>query len=217
MGYVMAGLTLAGFVVVSVLVTGGDTAILDRDLMLGIATWHADGLTLLMQTLSHIGGTIAVAAVAGLGSAWLFVKGHKRAALRLAATIAACAVVIVVTKIIFERPRPDVFPWLDHPSGDSFPSGHSLAGVLFFPLIALTARDVYRTPGWLVALALVLGLAIGLSRVYLGVHWPTDVLGGFALGLALLALALRFPVAPGADGKISRQVRGAVSHGSEGV
>ncbi|MCC6622689.1 MAG: phosphatase PAP2 family protein [Deltaproteobacteria bacterium] len=196
MGYIVAGATLVVFVVIAVLVTGGTTAALDRDVMLGVATLHADGLTVLMQALSHIGGTLGVGIVAALGSLGLYLKGQRRAALRLAGTIAASAVVIVVTKLLFERPRPDVFPWLDHPSGDSFPSGHSLAGVLFFPLIAVTSHEVFGTPRWLIVLGLALGLAIGLSRIYLGVHWPTDVLGGFALGVMLLVLATRFRVRP---------------------
>jgi len=212
MPYALAALALAVFATLSVLVTGGSTAGLDRDIMLGAATLHADALTVLMQILSHVGGTIAVAAVAGLGSLGLWLQGYRRAALRLAGALAVGALVIVLTKLVFERPRPDVFAWLDHPSGESFPSGHSLAGVFFFPLLAQTARDVYRAPRWLVIVALVLGVLIGLSRIYLGVHWPTDVLGGFVLGLALLALVTRVHVretrAPGER---------TVSPGAEGV
>ncbi len=90
------------------------------------------------------------------------------------------------------RPRPRLWPWLVSASGAAMPSGHALASAAFYPLLGhVLARwhppgaRVYRAVGWL------LPLVIGCGRVYLGVHWPSDVLVGWLLGALLGGLAWR--------------------------
>jgi len=94
-------------------------------------------------------------------------------------------------KVVVARPRPHLWPWLIAPSGYAFPSGHALASATFYPLLA---RDVGRRwpAGRLLAwsLAFLLALFIGVGRLYLGVHWPSDVVAGWALGAGQTALAL---------------------------
>lgn len=102
-------------------------------------------------------------------------------------------------KRLFARPRPALWPrletWLPLAGADSFafPSGHALAAATFYPLLAyVLARDL---PPRLRRAALLAGallaLWIGLGRLYLGVHWPTDVLAGWALGAVQAAVAIR--------------------------
>jgi undecaprenyl-diphosphatase len=92
-----------------------------------------------------------------------------------------------VLKELFDRPRPDLVPHGSYVYTASFPSGHSmLAAIVYLTLGALLARSQGRkvVKAYLLLLASVLTIAVGISRVYLGVHWPTDVLAGWTAGTA---------------------------------
>ncbi|WP_010531388.1 phosphatase PAP2 family protein [Lentibacillus jeotgali] len=96
-------------------------------------------------------------------------------------------------KSIFERPRPEL-EHLVQVSSDSFPSGHSMNSIAFFGFLAyllhLKLKDSRKLSRWVWASAVVLIGLIGLSRVYLGVHYPLDVVGGFLAGGAWLLLSI---------------------------
>ena len=122
------------------------------------------------------------------GALWLIWRGRRwRAALGYVLGCLASLTLVTVLKDGFGRVRPELVPWLDGPTNASFPSGHSANTLVIVLLFALLAG---RGPA--VAAALLFGLAMGISRVFLGVHWPSDVLGGWLIGggVALLALAL---------------------------
>lgn len=102
-------------------------------------------------------------------------------------------------KLALARPRPQVTPWLVHPRDFSFPSGHALGTAMVFSLLASMLSARYpRRRGPLFGLAALLMFYVGIGRLYLGVHWPTDVLGGWAIGLGIAALAWRVMHAWGA-------------------
>lgn len=82
-----------------------------------------------------------------------------------------------LAKLLWARERPHLVPWLDDPHDMSFPSGHA-AGTMVVLLLAALLFDRYR----LVPLAIALSLVIGLTRPMLGVHWPTDIVGGWLWG-----------------------------------
>ncbi|MGZ3346981.1 MAG: phosphatase PAP2 family protein, partial [Caulobacteraceae bacterium] len=98
-----------------------------------------------------------------------------------------------ILKGVFNRARPDFVPHGSYVYSQSFPSGHSLlSAVTFLTLAGILAgmQDRRRFKIFVFALAILLTVSVGISRVYLGVHWPTDVLGGWTLGAAF-ALAAR--------------------------
>jgi membrane-associated phospholipid phosphatase len=98
-----------------------------------------------------------------------------------------------ILKLIFHRDRP-VSPLLRAAKGFSFPSGHALMGVTFYGLLIVMVWQIVQQPWlkWTLSVFLVLLiLAIGLSRIYLRVHYASDVLAGFSVGLVWLLLSLR--------------------------
>jgi undecaprenyl-diphosphatase len=137
--------------------------------------------------------------VTNLGDAWLLTVvsiltvvalafRSRRDALFVTASVGGAAIIHYLLKALTARPRPDLSP-IYEPGGFSFPSGHSMASFCFFVAVALLVpRQLGRAR--LAAFAAV-GLTVfvvGLTRIYLGVHYPTDVLAGWTIGLAWVAL-----------------------------
>ncbi len=101
-------------------------------------------------------------------------------------------IVSQLLKIGFARPRPDLVPYGTEVFTASFPSGHAMmSAVVYLTLGALLARTESRrrVKSYVMAIAAVLTLLVGLSRIYLGVHWPSDVVAGWALGAGWAAFA----------------------------
>ena len=96
-------------------------------------------------------------------------------------------------KIAFARPRPDVLMWLTHESDLSFPSGHSMNGLFCYVLIAFLIQRYIKSNNLsnaLSAILVILVALIGITRIYLGVHYMTDVLAGWSMGIVCVTIAL---------------------------
>lgn len=139
-------------------------------------------------------GVLSFLTVAAAGLLWL--QQRRGRAVYLLAAVGSGIVLSNAAKAFFDRPRPDLVPHGALVYTASFPSGHSLmAAVVYLTLAALLARTFpqRRLRIYVISLAILVTLAVGASRVYLGVHWPTDVLAGWAAGgawaLACAALA----------------------------
>lgn len=120
-------------------------------------------------------------------------KTRKNIGIPMAITALASTGLYSVMKMLFHRPRPDVALHLINQGGYSFPSGHSMNGLVFFGILIYLIRRNCRnkkTANVLTIILLVLTFAIGFSRVFVGVHYPTDILGGWSLGLAVVMLAM---------------------------
>ncbi len=112
-------------------------------------------------------------------------KRYRMLALLAAATVGGLGVSLLL-KNLFARPRPEFASAAAHVMTASFPSGHSmLSAVVYLTLGVLLARTStqYRYKLYFLSVALVVSMLVGLSRIYLGVHYPTDVLAGWSLGL----------------------------------
>lgn len=146
-------------------------------------------LTQLALLLSFVGSAWIwiPATVLAIGILWFDARG--KAALALLASMAGAVVLDNGLKLLFHRARPLGFFAAD-PRTYSFPSGHALFAACFYGALAAVfaasiRKPVWRTAIWAAALLMILG--IGLSRMYLGVHYPSDVLAGYLTGAAWVA------------------------------
>ena len=139
-----------------------------------------------MVDFTSLGSTAVLALLTVLTTGYLLVAGKVVGAGLTPISVGGAALVMSAFKEIFERPRPDVVPHLVEVSSASFPSGHSMVSTAaYLTLAVLIAETSERRVGvYVVAVAALLCVLIGLSRVYLGVHWPTDVLAGWCAGAA---------------------------------
>lgn len=151
-------------------------------------------LTLIMRDLTSLGSTAVMTLITAVTVVYLALVGSRRmAALVLSAMLSGSALVIA-TKGLFGRARPDLTLTDLVVSGLSFPSGHtSMSAIAFLTMGALIAATQRRTREriYILLIAGLLTLLVGLSRIALGVHWATDVMGGWAFGAAWAVLWLQ--------------------------
>lgn len=175
------------------------TAQFDSYIRAAVHQWTNPALTRLMFAATWM-GSIGLAIVAVLAFALFRHFLWRRAAIWLLVTLAGAAILVIGLKTAFHRPRPVPF-FGALPETYSFPSGHSLFSFCLYGVLAGLLADRARSPLlriliWIVSATLI--FSIGLSRIYLGVHYPSDVLAGYLAGaiwvstmLALDRLRLR--------------------------
>jgi len=145
----------------------------------------------LMRDVTGFGGVAAIAGLTLLVTGFLVLDGRRAIALLVVLSVGSGILLSSVLKLGFERPRPDLVPHGSYVATSSFPSGHSMmSAIAYLTLGALLARTLARRrlKVYVLAAAVALTTGVGLSRVYLGVHWPSDVLAGWAAGAFWAAL-----------------------------
>lgn len=172
----------------------GETRHFDEVTRAAIHQFASPVLTTIMRGLSFVGSTLALTIASIAVVVCLAMRKLGREAKLFALTMLGGALLNTILKLAFKRTRPIPFFNLSTPETYSFPSGHSLMSACFFGALAalLTARIKSRRLRiiiWIVATAMF--LLIGLSRIYLGVHYTTDVIAGFAAAL-IWVLMIRF-------------------------
>ncbi|HSV04529.1 MAG TPA: phosphatase PAP2 family protein [Phenylobacterium sp.] len=197
----LAGVCIAvwGFFSVMGEVREGDTYRLDRALLLALRR-PGDlqvpiGPRWLQETardVTALGGFTVLALVVAAAFALLLIHRRRAQAWVLLAAVLLGQGLAELVKQLMGRARPDLVPHLDQVYSSSFPSGHSaMSPVVYFTLAGILAAGEPDRAAKAVILggAAALVFAIGVSRVYLGVHWPTDVLAGWAMGTAVALAA----------------------------
>ena len=213
---VIAGGILA-FLKLADIVIEGETEAFDRALLMhfrdSAAPEVAPGpawLPAVMRDITALGGVAALGLIVLFTATYFILVGKRGAALFVVVAVAGGTVLSQGLKMLFDRPRPDLVPNAPIELTASFPSGHAmLSAVTYLTLGVLLTRleAPRRVHAFFLAVAVIMTVLIGISRVYLGVHWPTDVLAGWCLGAAwallcwLLALWL--------------QRRGGIENGAE--
>jgi len=166
----------------------------DRTHMLVLAAEREPWLTWWMRLLSVAGSGLIEIPLALLIIFGLAVRKRKAEAWWYTAAALSGWALYALAKLAVQRPRPHIIPRLMHGAGwYSYPSGHSMLAPIIFGLGIIVWAAPWPSPALrraALALAALLALGIGFSRVYVGVHYPSDVVGGLLLGTAWSALAL---------------------------
>ena len=201
------GAAIWGFLALTDAVGEGETHAFDRALILALRSpadpnrlrgpaWLAEAA----RDITALGGFTVLGLVTVAALAVLLVYRRRRQAAVFAVAAVGAQGLAEAIKHVVGRPRPSFVAQYDLIASSSFPSGHSMmAPAIYFTLAAIVAAGELRPAarGLLMVGSVLLVIAVGVSRVYLGVHWPTDVVAGWTLGsaVALTAwIALRWPV-----------------------
>jgi undecaprenyl-diphosphatase len=193
--WLVAALALILFVWLAREVARGDAMRLDTPIRNAIHARSSPPLTAMMRGVSLLGSQVGLVPLGAILVWWLVAAKRRRAAVVFAAAALGAEAIDQIMKLLFHRPRPEPFFGLGSPITHSFPSGHAMVSCCFFGVLAaiLAARGAPWAPsrGRRAAIFAVAALLVGLmgfSRVYLGFHYPTDVLGGYAAAVVWLAV-----------------------------
>lgn len=146
-----------------------------------------DKMTTFIKIITWFGGTIGIPVVCLLS---LFIFRDKKINTSIVVNLIIVTIINNLIKIIFMRARPDINPLVIETSY-SFPSGHSMISMAFYGYliyIIYTHKNNIKVKWLLITLLSILILLIGISRIYLGVHYASDVIGGFCFGIAYLII-----------------------------
>ena len=163
---------------------------LDRSIYEALYAGGRPALIIFARVFTFLGEPTVLVGAGFLLAAWLWHRGRGRFALGLLLVILVGRGMAEVQKYWIARARPALEPHLVVVKTSSFPSGHATSSMIFYLTVALalTPRE-WRRPA--AGGAVLLSLLVGLSRVMLGVHWPSDVVGGWLFGLLWVLLTLR--------------------------
>jgi undecaprenyl-diphosphatase len=197
-GALLIVLAVWSFLVIANLVGSGYSRAFDERIMLALRNPQDLGdpigphwLESAVRDITSLGSYIVLTLLSLAVIAFFLMRRQYHAGLLVFLASLGGALIMQQLKELFGRPRPDLVPHLVEVGSLSFPSGHALsAATVYLTLAALLARLVEDRPLkiYLVSVAFALVFLVGMSRVYLGVHWPSDVLAGWTAGLAWASL-----------------------------
>ncbi|MBV9774152.1 MAG: phosphatase PAP2 family protein [Gemmatimonadetes bacterium] len=188
LGFAVAAGALLLFAWVASEVREGETQHFDEAILRWVHAHGTPWLDLAALEVTSLGATLEVGVTALIATAFLWVTRHRYSVLLLWTAILGTAVLNLILKAAFNRPRPHVFPWLvPHVGQSSFPSGHAMTSTVTYLTIAFLIGRLEPSAALrraTIGVAVLVVFLVGLSRVYLGVHYPSDVLAGWIAGVA---------------------------------
>lgn len=188
----VAGMVVA-FAVLAEEVTEGDTTALDNAFLRWVGGQHHPTLDHLMLEFTALGNFAVLLVLVASVSAFLWMSNHKYSVVLLLLGGAGGFAVNNILKLAFDRDRPSVFTPVTDVMTNSFPSGHAMMSTIVYGSVAYLVGRLEPTRNMRIAtwtLAVVIILLVGISRMYLGVHYPTDILGGILAGVAWVAVVV---------------------------
>ncbi|MHA7583838.1 phosphatase PAP2 family protein [Paenibacillus vandeheii] len=190
-----AALSLAVFSIIALSISDNQIHRFDDSLITWIQGMESQGMTRWMELFTWIGSGIPVVIITILSMVVLYVfLKHRRELLFLGCVIAGSAILNTLLKLMFHRARPTIHRIIEV-SGYSFPSGHSMAAFsLYGGLAFLIWKHIPTAVGrvLMIIVSAMFILMIGMSRIYLGVHYPSDVVGGYFMSGCWLAVCIWF-------------------------
>jgi undecaprenyl-diphosphatase len=186
-GLIVAAIGTAFFVTLAGHVRSGSTQAFDDSVIRWLAAHHSRNLDAVMVEATALGTGVVVLMIVAVAALFLVLTNHKYSAILLFASAAGGIVLNVILKLGFNRPRPSIFLPEVHTVSSSFPSGHAMSAAIVYSTVAYLAARLHKRmwARWLVMTAAFVVIAlISFSRLYLGVHYPSDVIAGVAIGLA---------------------------------
>ncbi len=197
-GFIGALVLLFLFAELSEEVFKNESASLDKNVGLWSHSFSNPALDFIFNFFTLMGGIPGITALTILTFAVLVLHKNYFSAWILALAVGGGVAINQVLKLLFHRTRPDLWDIYGRPTTYSFPSGHATVSLCYFGILAWLGYRVLERPlaraGWLI-LMLLFPLLIGLSRIYLGVHYFTDIIGGYlAAGFWLLVLLNGFGI-----------------------
>ncbi|HKP33689.1 MAG TPA: phosphatase PAP2 family protein [Sphingomicrobium sp.] len=186
--FIAAIVTLA-VIWLAMLLSGGGW--LDRAIYERLYAGRSPALVLVARFFTALGEPTVLISATVAAALWLWYAGHRHLPFVLIAITMIGRGLSEVQKYWIARVRPDLEAHLVVVKTSSFPSGHASSAMIFYLAMALALTAGTRWNRAAAAGALLLALLVGISRVMLGVHWPSDVIGGWAFGMLWVLLTLR--------------------------
>jgi len=186
-GFGVSLLLVLAFAELAEEVMQGETRAFDEAVLLWMHEHARPWLTVAALEVTALGSTVVVGMMVFVASVFLWLSRHRYSVLLLWVAMLGTGIINRTLKALFDRPRPDLFPWrTPYAAHESFPSGHAMTAMVAYATLAYLVSRLEPDP---LPRRLMLGVAgavivlIGLSRLYLGVHYPTDVIAGYITGL----------------------------------
>lgn len=199
---ILVSLGLFTFLKLTEEVINGETGGFDRRILL----WFRDDIDLgspigpawlevVVRDITALGGFLVLGLLCSFVVGYLWLRRHRHMAVYVAVSVTAGIMLNTLLKELITRPRPDI---ISHGTGaalSSFPSGHTMMSTVVFltlgALLSMTSDD-RRTKIYILFWSIFLPLLVGVSRLYLGVHWPTDIIAGWIAGATWALICLLF-------------------------
>jgi undecaprenyl-diphosphatase len=189
--FAIAVVATVAFAAIAEEVLEGEADATDVRVALAIRGHHGAALTAILRVATHAGSDWFLVPLVIASAGWALLRGRRWIAAILVAHALVAWGVNILIKVLVARPRPGLFHEIVVPPTYSFPSGHAMVScAIYGALAAVVIQLAPRRRVPVVAATALLVLTIGFSRVYLGVHWPSDVVAGFAAAVPLLAVTL---------------------------